>query len=73
MAIRPSRNSMVNPSFTTFCNACCTTIVALSLARMPRTVDPVERRAQVATAARAVIARDGLARGHRAPRRSRGG
>ena len=27
---------------------------------MPRTVDPVERRAQVATAARAVIARDGL-------------
>lgn len=30
------------------------------LALMPRTVDPVERRAQVATAARAVIARDGL-------------
>ena len=27
---------------------------------MPRTVDPVERRARVATAARAVIARDGL-------------
>ena len=36
-------------------NVCC-----MKVARMPRTVDPVERRAAVAAAARAVIAREGL-------------
>src|SRR5919112_3339946 len=58
MAIRPRRNSIDAPPDRLqrlLYNERCTNV-----ARVPRTVDPVERRARVATAARAVIARDGL-------------